>query len=93
MYKKYASVLFDAIKNKNLPTSVKVLIGVGLAYIISPVDFLPDVGLPLGLVDDTVLAAIFIALGGKMILDKRNKSNGNSSSQSAHHDDDNVIDL
>lgn len=91
MYKKYASVLFDAIKDKNLPTSVKVLIGVGIGYILSPLDLIPDLGLPLGVVDDTVLAAILIAIGGKMILDKRNKTDGSSQNHSSNDDD--VIDI
>ena len=89
MYKKYASVLFDAIKDKNLPNSVKVLLGLGIGYVLSPIDLIPDIGFPVGVVDDTVLAAILIAVGGKIIFDKRNHSNKSSYPDSS----DDVIDI
>ena len=87
MYKEYVSMLFQSIKQKNLPTSVKIILGVAIAYILLPTDFIPDVGLPLGIADDTIIAAILIGLGGRIIYNKMKEE------RSAPQDDDNVIDL
>ena len=67
MYKEYVTLLFQSIKNKNLPTSVKIILGVMIAYIIIPTDFVPDLGFPVGIVDDTIIAAILIGIGGRII--------------------------
>lgn len=90
MYKEYVTMLFQAIKQKNLPTSVKIMLGLAIAYIILPADFIPDLGLPLGIVDDTIIAAILIGLGGRIIY---NKIQGEQAEKSMHNNDDNVIDL
>ena len=89
MYKDYVSMLFQSIKTNNLPTSVKVLLGIAIAYFILPTDIIPDIGLPLGIVDDTIVAAALIGLDGKIIYDKVKEE------KSANHqkDDDNVIDI
>jgi len=87
MYKEYATLFFRAIKQKNLPTSVKIIIGVIVAYILIPVDFIPDVGLPVGIVDDTIIAAILIGIGGRIIYNKIKAEKAGVNS------DDNVIDI
>ena len=88
MYKEYVTLLFQSIKTKNLPTSVKILLGVMIAYIIIPTDFIPDLGFPVGIVDDTVVAAILIGIGGRIIYNKlKAEQNGQAP------DDDNVIDI
>lgn len=88
MYKEYVTLLFQSIKNKNLPTSVKILLGIMIAYIILPADFIPDLGFPVGIVDDTIIAAILIGVGGKIIYNKmKNEENGSVP------EDDNVIDI
>lgn len=88
MYKEYASLFFQSIKNKNLPTSVKIIIGVIIAYFLLPVDFIPDLGLPVGIVDDTIVAAVLIGIGGRIIYNKiKAEKNG------VNPDDDNVIDI
>ena len=88
MYKEYVTLLFQSIKNKNLPTSVKIILGVMIAYIIIPTDFIPDLGFPVGIVDDTVVAAILIGIGGRIIYNKlKAERNGEAP------DDDNVIDI
>lgn len=51
-------------------------------------DLIPDVGLPAGIVDDTIVAAILIGVGGKIIY---NKIRAERSGQDPN--DDNVIDL
>ena len=85
MYKQYVSALLQAAKQKNLPTSVKFLLGLTIAYAILPVDFIPDLGLPVGIVDDTIIAAILIGLGGRIIY--------NNKRAEAPTEDPNVIDL
>ncbi len=88
MYKEYVTLLFQSIKKKNLPTSVKIILGVLIAYIIIPTDFIPDLGFPVGIVDDTIVAAILIGIGGRIIYNKlKAERNGEAP------DDDNVIDL
>ena len=88
MYKEYVTLFFQSIKNKKLPTSVKIIIGVIIAYFFLPMDFIPDMGLPAGIVDDTIVAAILVGIGGKIIY---NKIQAERSGQNP--EDDNVIDL
>ena len=88
MYKEYVTLFFQSIKNKNLPTAVKIIIGVIIAYFLLPMDFIPDVGFPVGIVDDTIVAAILIGIGGRIIY---NKVKAEISGEST--DDDNVIDI
>lgn len=87
-YKEYVSELLQSIKAHNLPTSVKIILGVAIAYFILPVDFIPDVGLPLGLADDTIIAAILIGLGGRIIY-----NNVRSEQSAKQKDNDDVIDI
>ena len=88
MYKEYVTLLFQSIKHKNLPTSVKIILGIMIAYIIIPTDFIPDLGFPVGIVDDTIIAAILIGIGGRIIYNKiLAERNGEKS------ENDNVIDL
>lgn len=87
MYKEYATLFFQSLKHKNLPASVKIIIGVIIAYIFIPVDFIPDVGLPVGIVDDTIIAAILIGVGGRIIYNKI------KAEKSGENTDDNVIDI
>ena len=87
-YKEYVTMLFQSIKQKDLPNSVKFILGLDIAYIILPMDFIPDLGLPVGLVDDTIIAAVLIGLGGRIIY---NKVKNQDPEQKV--DDDNVIDL
>ena len=88
IYKEYISALLDSIKAKNLPTSVKFILGLGIAYIILPVDFIPDMGLPLGIADDTIIAAILMGLGGRIIYNKVKEEKTENKSE-----DNNVIDI
>ncbi len=88
MYKEYVTLLFHSIKTKNLPTSVKIILGIMIAYILIPTDFIPDLGLPVGIVDDTIVAAILIGVGGRIIY---NKLKAERTGQNP--DDDNVIDI
>ena len=47
-------ILCTSLFNKNTPKSMKTMIVVAFLYLISPVDFLPDLIPGLGLMDDTV---------------------------------------
>ncbi len=87
MYKEYVTLLFQSIKHKNLPTSVKLILGIMIAYIIIPTDFIPDLGLPVGIVDDTIVAAILIGIGGRIIYNKV------LAERSDDKKDDDVIDI
>lgn len=88
MYKDYVSALFQAIKTNKLPASVKIMLGIAIAYFIIPVDFIPDVGLPMGIADDTIIAAILIGLGGRIIYNNIKNERENPGTN-----DDNVIDI
>lgn len=48
-------ILFTSLFNKNTPKSMKTMIVIAFLYLISPVDFLPDLIPGLGLMDDAVL--------------------------------------
>ncbi len=76
------SAFFNAMKNKDLPTPAKILLGTTLAYIISPVDLLPEIVTgPLGYLDDVGVAALLIGIAGKIIMNRmKNGDNGNSGS-------------
>ena len=87
MYKEYVRLFIQSIKDRKLTPGAKVVLGLGIAYIISPIDLIPDVGLPLGIVDDTVLAAVLLGIGGKMIYNKL------KSESAAKTNDENVIDI
>ena len=67
---------------------MKFILGLGLAYIILPVDFIPDMGLPLGIADDTIIAAILMGLGGRIIYNKVKEEKTENKSEN-----DNVIDI
>lgn len=88
MYKEYVTLFFKSIKQKNLPTPVKIIIGVIVAYFLIPMDFIPDIGFPLGIVDDTIVAAILIGIGGRIIYNKLKEERSGEIPE-----DDNVIDI
>lgn len=48
-------ILFTALFNKNTPKMIKTMTIVALVYLISPVDFLPDMIPGMGLFDDAVI--------------------------------------
>ena len=76
--------LHSFAENNAVCISATILI---IAYIFIPVDFIPDVGLPVGLVDDTIIAAILIGVGGRIIYNKI------KAEKSGENTDDNVIDI
>lgn len=55
-------VLFTALFNRHTPRNIRVMIVAAFVYLISPVDFLPDVIPGLGLLDDAVIVPSLLVL-------------------------------
>ncbi len=65
---------FRLLKDSRVPIYLKVIPTIGLLYVISPLDFIPDLALGLGQLDDIgiILASIegFIALCPQHVVDE-----------------------
>ena len=55
-------VLFTALFNRKTPRNIRLMIVAAFVYLISPVDFLPDVIPGLGLLDDAVIVPSLLVL-------------------------------
>jgi uncharacterized membrane protein YkvA (DUF1232 family) len=62
-----AQVLMLAWKDKRTPRVAKILIGITIGYLLSPIDLIPDFIPVLGLLDDLIIVPALIALSIKMI--------------------------
>ncbi|MGN6803392.1 MAG: YkvA family protein [Ginsengibacter sp.] len=60
-------VLIIALKDKRTPFYAKILIGITVGYLLSPVDLIPDFIPVLGLVDDLLIVPALIALSTRLI--------------------------
>ena len=65
--KSEAQVLMIAYKDKRTPASAKILIGITVGYLLSPIDLIPDFIPILGLLDDLIIVPALIALSIKLI--------------------------
>ena len=65
--KSEAQVLRIAYKDKRTPASAKILIGLTVGYLLSPIDLIPDFIPIVGLLDDLVIVPVLIALSIKLI--------------------------
>lgn len=65
--KNHLTILYFASKDKNTHWYSKALIGVALAYALSPIDLIPDFIPILGLLDDLILLPLLISLAYKTI--------------------------
>src|SRR6478735_4263167 len=65
--KSEAQVLLLAYKDKRTPRSAKILIGITVGYLLSPIDLIPDFIPILGLLDDFIIVPVLIALSIKLI--------------------------
>lgn len=65
--KSEAQVLMVAYKDKRTPIAAKILIGITIGYLLSPVDLIPDFIPVLGLLDDLIIVPALIALSIKLI--------------------------
>lgn len=60
-------VLYRSITDPDVPWYAKLLVGLIVAYIISPIDFIPDFIPVLGLLDEAILVPIGIGLALKLM--------------------------
>lgn len=69
--------IWKYFKDEETSKLTKVLMVLGVAYIVSPLDFIPEIAFPLGIVDDGVVLLAFLKLVGdkldSYVADKRNK--------------------
>ena len=65
--KSETQVLMIAYKDKGTPLLAKMLIGLTVAYLLSPIDLIPDFIPVLGLLDDLIIVPALIALSIKLI--------------------------
>ena len=62
-----AQVLILAYGDKRTPLTAKILIGITVGYLLSPIDLIPDFIPILGLLDDFIIVPVLIALSIKLI--------------------------
>ena len=65
--KSEVQVLIIAYKDKRTPAIAKILIGVTAAYLLSPIDLIPDFIPVLGLLDDLIVVPFLITFSIKAI--------------------------
>jgi uncharacterized membrane protein YkvA (DUF1232 family) len=62
-----AQVLMLAYKDKRTPAAAKILIGITIGYLLSPIDLIPDFIPVLGLLDDLIIVPVLIKLSIRLI--------------------------
>jgi uncharacterized membrane protein YkvA (DUF1232 family) len=65
--KKDVLALYYAYRNADTPWTAKVLIGITIGYLLSPIDLIPDFIPVLGLLDDLVIVPILIVISIRLI--------------------------
>ncbi|WP_018615765.1 YkvA family protein [Segetibacter koreensis] len=65
--KSESQVLMLAYKDKRTPFAAKILIGLTVGYLLSPIDLIPDFIPVLGLLDDLIIVPILISASIKLI--------------------------
>jgi len=65
--KSEAQVLILAYADKRTPLTAKILIGLTVGYLLSPIDLIPDFIPIIGLIDDLIIVPLLIALSIKLI--------------------------
>lgn len=65
--KKQLSLLYRVYTHKGTPWYAKVMIGITIAYAMSPIDLIPDFIPVLGYLDDLILIPAGIALSFKLV--------------------------
>ena len=63
-------VLIVVYKDKRTPLFAKILIGITVGYLLSPIDLIPDFIPVLGLLDDLIIVPFLIRLSIKLIPQK-----------------------
>jgi uncharacterized membrane protein YkvA (DUF1232 family) len=62
-----AQVLMIAYKDRRTPVLAKILIGITVGYLLSPIDLIPDFIPVLGLLDDIIIVPALIALSIRLM--------------------------
>ena len=65
--KSEAQVLMTAYTDERTPLTAKILIGITVGYLLSPVDLIPDFIPVLGLLDDLIIVPLLISVSIKII--------------------------
>lgn len=65
--KSEARILIIAYKDKRTPLTAKILIGITVGYLLSPIDLIPDFIPVLGLLDDLIIVPLLITTSIKLI--------------------------
>ncbi|MBA2746080.1 MAG: DUF1232 domain-containing protein [Flavisolibacter sp.] len=65
--KSEAQVLIIAYKDTRTPLSAKILIGITVGYLLSPIDLIPDFIPVLGLLDDLIIVPLLITASINLI--------------------------
>ncbi|MEJ7911731.1 MAG: YkvA family protein [Chitinophagaceae bacterium] len=65
--KSEAQVLMIVYRDRRTPSTAKILIGITVGYLLSPIDLIPDFIPFLGLLDDLIIVPALIALSIKLI--------------------------
>lgn len=65
--KSEAQVLLIAYRDPGTPLSAKILIGLSVGYLLSPIDLIPDFIPVLGLLDDLIIVPLLITISIKLI--------------------------
>lgn len=65
--KSETQVLLLAYKDKRTPLFAKILIGITVGYLLSPIDLIPDFIPVLGLLDDLIIVPLLITASVKLI--------------------------
>lgn len=81
-------LILQAIKERNLPVPVALLLAAAAGYIIFPADLIPDFAFPASAIDDILIAALMIGMGGRILTNKKLTNQNRAKS-----DDDEVIDI
>ena len=80
-----AAVLIIAYKDTRTPLIAKILIGLTVGYLLSPIDLIPDFIPVVGLLDDLIIVPALIAISIKLIpevvLDEAREINRNGNTQ------------
>lgn len=67
LLKQNLAVLIYAYKDKRTPLLPKLIIGLAVGYMLSPIDLIPDFIPILGLLDDLIIVPVLITLSIKLI--------------------------
>jgi len=65
--KSEVDVLIVAYKDRRTPLSAKLLVGITVGYLLSPIDLIPDFIPVLGLLDDLIIVPLLIIASRKLI--------------------------